>query len=62
MGEPVVITHEGREVRFCCPACVAKFKKDPAPYLKKLDDAEKSRKPAEDKPKDEKHEPHGGHK
>jgi hypothetical protein len=62
MGEPVVLTHEGREVRFCCAACVDEFKKNPAPYIKKLDDAEKNRKPAEDKPKDHKHEHHGGHK
>jgi hypothetical protein len=41
MGEPVVITHEGREVKFCCGGCVKKFKKDPAPYLKKIEEAEK---------------------
>ena len=29
-----------REVRFCCKKCIKKFQKDPAPYLKKLDDAE----------------------
>jgi len=41
MGKPVVIQHEGREIQFCCPACVDKFKQDPAKYLKKLDEAEK---------------------
>lgn len=36
MGEPIVIIHEGQEIRFCCDACVPKFKKDPAKYLSKL--------------------------
>jgi YHS domain-containing protein len=57
MGKPAVIQHEGREVRFCCPACVDKFKKDPAKYLKMLDEAEKKIKPAEPK-----HEHDGGKK
>jgi hypothetical protein len=42
MGEPVVIQHEGREVRFCCKSCVEKFRKDPAKYLTKLDEAKKA--------------------
>ncbi len=41
MGKPVIIDHEGREVRFCCSKCIAEFKKDPAKYLKKIDDAAK---------------------
>jgi YHS domain-containing protein len=57
MGKPVIIQHEGREVRFCCPACIDKFKQDPAKYLKKLDEAEKKSKPAEPK-----HEHDGGKK
>lgn len=36
MGEPVVIEHEGQEVKFCCDSCVPRFKKDPAKYLSKL--------------------------
>lgn len=36
MGEPVVIQHEGTEVRFCCKSCIKKFKKDSAKYLAKL--------------------------
>ncbi len=64
MGKPAVITHEGREVRFCCAACIPKFKEDPARYLKKLDEAEKHRKPDEkkdaEKESPKKHE-HGGH-
>lgn len=39
MGDPVVIQHEGREVKFCCGGCVAKFKKEPVKYLAKLDEA-----------------------
>ena len=45
MGDPVVIQHEGRTVKFCCQSCVAIFKKDPAKYLVKLD-AAKAGKPA----------------
>ena len=41
MGDVVSIQHEGREVRFCCKDCVADFKKDPKPYLAKLDAAKK---------------------
>ena len=44
MGPPVdyVYKEEGkpdRLVRFCCNMCVGKFKKDPAKYLKVIDDA-----------------------
>jgi len=39
MGNAYVFQYEGREVRFCCRGCKAKFLKDPAKYLKKLDDA-----------------------
>ncbi len=38
MGDPVVLNYEGREVKFCCESCIKKFKKDPAKYLKKLDE------------------------
>jgi hypothetical protein len=36
MGEPVVIVHEGQQIKFCCKPCIKKFKKDPAKYLVKL--------------------------
>lgn len=36
MGDPVVLVHEGQEVKFCCDSCTPKFKKDPAKYLAKL--------------------------
>ena len=41
MGKPYVHQHEGREVQFCCKSCMKDFKKEPAKYLKKLDEAEK---------------------
>lgn len=42
MGDPVIISYQGREVRFCCSNCEAEFKKDPAKYVAMLDDAGKS--------------------
>lgn len=36
MGEPIVLVHEGQEVKFCCEKCVPEFEKDPAKYLAKL--------------------------
>ena len=39
MGDPVIFNYEGREVRFCCKDCKKDFVKDPAKYLKILDDA-----------------------
>ncbi len=37
MGQPVVMLHEGREVRFCCAGCVAKFEADAESYLEQID-------------------------
>jgi len=39
MGKAVIYDYEGREIRFCCPACVEKFQKSPEEYLKKIDAA-----------------------
>ncbi|MFH1312354.1 MAG: YHS domain-containing protein [Candidatus Eisenbacteria bacterium] len=39
MGTPFIYEHEGREIRFCCKGCVGGFQKDPAGYLKKMDEA-----------------------
>ena len=36
MGDPVIVTHEGTEVRLCCASCIEKFEADPALYLEKL--------------------------
>lgn len=38
MGDPVIKIYDGREVRFCCPACPEKFEKDKAANLAKLDE------------------------
>ncbi|NBV87477.1 MAG: YHS domain-containing protein [Verrucomicrobia bacterium] len=37
MGKPYVFTYEGREVQFCCKACLKDFNKDPKKYLAKLE-------------------------
>lgn len=42
MGEAVVVTREGREIKFCCKGCIKDFDKDPAKFLKKIDEAEKA--------------------
>jgi hypothetical protein len=36
MGDEKRIVYEGREIKFCCAACVGKFLKKPEHYLKKL--------------------------
>lgn len=33
----IYVDHEGRRIYFCCQACVAKFKQDPATYVAKVD-------------------------
>ncbi len=40
MGEPYVYKYEGREIKFCCKGCVKDFKKDPAKYIKKIEEEE----------------------
>lgn len=44
MGKPYRLLHEGKEVQFCCKNCLPKFKKDPAKYIKKIDDAAAAKK------------------
>jgi len=41
MGKPYVFEHEGREIKLCCKSCLKDFKKDPAKYVKKIEEAEK---------------------
>jgi hypothetical protein len=41
MGKPYVFEHEGREIKLCCKSCLKDFKKEPAKYVKKLEEAEK---------------------
>ncbi len=36
MGDPIVLIHEGQELKFCCKPCVKEFKDDPELYLGKL--------------------------
>lgn len=38
IGEPIVMIHEGREVRFCRTSCIREFKSDVKGYLQKIDD------------------------
>lgn len=39
MGDPVEIIAANRLVKFCCEGCVPAFRKDPAKYISRLDDA-----------------------
>lgn len=41
MGAEYVFEHQGREIKLCCKSCLKEFKKDPAKYIKKIDQAEK---------------------
>lgn len=45
MGEPHVIVHEGREIKFCCKGCVKDFTKNSAKYVAQVDTAWKKVKP-----------------
>ena len=38
MGDPFVLTVEGRDVKLCCKGCVGKIEKDPAKYLAVVDE------------------------
>ena len=40
MGKAYVFEHEGREIKLCCKGCLKDFKKDPAKYVKKIEEAE----------------------
>ena len=39
MGKPYVFVHDGQEIKLCCKSCLKDFNKEPAKYLKKIDDA-----------------------
>jgi len=49
MGKPFVFEYKGQEMKLCCKSCKKDFDKDPAKYIKKMEEAEK--KAATDKPK-----------
>ena len=40
MGKPYVFVYQDQEVKLCCPNCKKDFDKDPAPYLKKIREAD----------------------
>jgi YHS domain-containing protein len=40
MGDAYVFEYEGREIKLCCKSCLKDFKKDPAKYIKKIEEAE----------------------
>jgi YHS domain-containing protein len=46
MGDPYLYEYEGREIKFCCKGCVKDFKKDPAKYVKKIEEEEAKAKKA----------------
>jgi YHS domain-containing protein len=46
MGDAVVYEYQGREIKFCCKGCVKDFKKDPAKYIKKIEEEEAKAKQA----------------
>ena len=37
MGEQASFVFQGQTIKVCCKACIAKFEKNPAKYLKKLE-------------------------
>jgi hypothetical protein len=46
MGDAYVFTYQGREIKLCCKSCLKDFKKDPAKYIKKIEEAEAKAKKA----------------
>jgi YHS domain-containing protein len=40
MGKPYVFEYEGREIKLCCKSCLKDFNKEPAKYIKKVEQAE----------------------
>ena len=40
-GDPYIFVYQGREIKMCCKDCRKDFEKDPAKFLKKLDEAKK---------------------
>ena len=46
MGKPFVYEYKGREIKFCCKNCVKDFNKEPAKYVKKIEEAEAKAKAA----------------
>ena len=40
MGKPFTFQYEGREVQLCCKSCKKDFDKEPAKFVKKIEEAE----------------------
>ena len=40
MGDPILYKYKDRELKFCCKDCPKDFDKDPAKFIKKLNEAE----------------------
>lgn len=40
MGDAYVFTYKDREIKLCCKSCLKDFNKNPAKYIKKLEEAE----------------------
>jgi YHS domain-containing protein len=41
MDKPFAFTYKGQEVKLCCKGCKKNFDKDPAKYIKKIEEAGK---------------------
>ena len=46
MGDPFVYAYKDREIKFCCKGCVKDFKKEPAKYIKLIEEGEAKAKKA----------------
>ncbi len=42
--QPYEFVHEGQTIKLCCKSCLKDFNKEPAKYLKKIEEAEKAKK------------------
>jgi len=42
MGKPFTFEYQGREVKLCCKDCKKDFDKEPAKYIKKIEEADKT--------------------
>jgi hypothetical protein len=60
MGDPHVFTYQGREIKLCCKSCLKDFNKEPAKFIKKLEEAEKAKAKTTSAPS-KGHAGHGGH-
>lgn len=42
-GKPYVFAYEGQQVKLCCKDCLGDFKKEPARFVKKIEQANKAK-------------------